>query len=387
VIFDFDKIINRVETDSVKYDGRLGYFGTEDVIPLWVADMDFSAPNEVTRALTERAKHPIYGYTLYSESLFSAMQNWFINRHHWSINRESIIMCPGVVPSLHAAILALTDEGDGIIVQSPVYFPFFSAVTKTKRSLILNPLQLDNKQYHFNLAHLEKCAAEGAKAILFCSPHNPVGRVWHQDELEAVLGIVRQYGLTIISDEIHADLIFPDQQHIPLASLATDVDIVTTVSPSKTFNIPGLGLSALVADKAADRVAINQVFDSWHVSAANPFSIAAFEAGYRYGNTWLDALMVYLNDTRIAVKDYLEQNLPEISLIDSEGTYLLWLDCRAMGLSDAELKRFFIEKASVGMSPGIIFGEAGRGFMRMNIATSRKVVFQALQQIDKAISS
>ena len=381
---DFDQFVDRTGSSSLKYDARKAYFGSEDVMPLWVADMDFAAPEAVTQALQQRASHPVYGYTLYPESLFTAMQDWFKSRHNWSISRNSMVMSPGVVPSMHAAIEALSQPDDKVIVQPPIYPPFFSAVTETGRKLVENPLKLEQGGYCIDFEHLEQCAASGAKLLLLCSPHNPVGRVWQQDELEGILDIARKYQLTILADEIHADLIYPDYQHIPLATLADDVAIVTAVSPSKTFNIPGLGLSTLIVNDHQHRQAIQKVFDSWHISASNPFSITAFEAAYRGGEIWLDTLMVYLNDTRKQVTEFFELYLPKIKVIDSQGTYLLWLDCRAMGLTDNELKQFFTNRAKVGMNPGISFGKAGSGFMRMNIAAPRTIILEACQRIIQA---
>lgn len=382
----FDQIIDRAGTSNVKYDVRKAVFGTEDVLPLWVADMDFAAPEAVTQALISRATHPIYGYTLYPESLFTAMQEWFKQRHDWDIARKSILICPGVVPSMHAVIEALSDTGDSIIVQPPIYPPFFSAITETGRKVIENPLKLVDGDYKIDLEHLEQCAIAGGKMLLFCSPHNPVGRVWQQHELEQVLDIARRYKLIILSDEIHADLIYPDYQHVPLATLANDVSIITLVSPSKTFNIPGLGLSSLVVDNSQHWQAIKQVFDRLHISASNPFSITAFEAAYSDGAIWLDELMVYLDETRQCVTELFEQQVPNIKVVLSQGTYLLWLDCREMKLTDDELSSFFIKKAKVGMNPGISFGNSGSGFMRMNIAAPRQVVMAACQAIVKAVN-
>jgi cystathionine beta-lyase len=382
---DFDIPVSRAGTASLKYDARTTYYGTNDVVPLWVADMDFSAPEAVTQALVKRATHTIYGYTDYPESLYTSMQNWFASRHDWGIDRDSIILCPGVVPSLYAAITALTSLGDQVIVQPPVYHPFFSAVTDTGRSLVENPLVLENGRYRMDLAHLASCAEAGAKLLVLCSPHNPVGRVWSRTELEALLAVARQYGLTIISDDIHADLIFPDQVHTPLATLTDDVTVITAVSPSKTFNIPGLGLSALVVNDSAQRQAIEDVFKNWHVSNMNPFSICGFEAAYNEGEAWLDELMVYLADTRLAVQYYLEEALPEVQLVESEGTYLLWLDCRGLGMGDTDLHRFLIEQAKIALSPGTLFGQAsGSGFMRLNMAAPRAVILAALTSISTA---
>ena len=381
---DFDTPVSRTGTSSLKYEGRQKYFGTEDVTPLWVADMDFSAPEAVTKALIARAEHTIYGYTDYPDSLYSGMQAWFKKRHDWQIDRASILMCPGVVPSIYAAITALTAVGDKVIIQTPVYHPFFTAVKDTQRTLVENPLLIEDNHYRMDLDHLTQCAIDGAKVLVLCSPHNPVGRVWQESELKVLLAVARRYDLTIISDEIHADLIFPNQKHIPIATLADDVAIITAVSPSKTFNIPGLGLSAIVANNTVQREAIQQVFTHWHVSNTNPFSLCGFEAAYQHGEAWLDDLMPYLDGTRLAVKNYLETSLPVIKLIQSEGTYLLWLDCRAMGMTDDALHRFFIEQAKVAMSPGTLFGDAGSGFMRLNIAASRAVILAALSSITMA---
>jgi len=380
-MIDFDQIIDRNNTASVKYDARKAVFGRDDVTPLWVADMDFATPQAVTDALVKRAKHPVFGYTLYPPSMYSAMQSWFERRHNWSIDRKSIVMCPGVVPSMHAAIMALTKPGDKVIVQSPVYPPFFSSVTQTGRELVINPLALEQDHYRFDLEHLEQCAAAGAKLLLLCSPHNPVGRVWQKQELEAVLDIAKRYQMTILSDEIHADLVFPDYTHIPIATLTEDVEIVTAVSASKTFNIPGLGLSSLIVDNKQHRDAIKAVFEQWQVSASNPFSVVAFEAAYRDGEQWLDQLMAYLAETAKQVVQLFKQSSSPIKVMPSQGTYLVWLDCRQLALTDDELKHLFIEKAKLGLNPGISFGEAGSGFMRLNIAAPRKIILDACQQI------
>ena len=387
-MFDFDKEIPRKGTASVKHDGAAAYCGNPDAIPMWVADMDFAAPEAVTRALLERASHPVYGYTLYPDSMYTALITWMKNRHSWAIERDAIMMSPGVVTALHATVLALTQPGNSVIVQSPVYAPFFSSVTTTGRKLLLNPLHLENGRYSIDYAHLEQCAAQGARLLILCSPHNPVGRVWTQDELQRILDIARRHNIAILSDEIHADLVYPGIKHTALATLAKAGDtIITTVAPSKTFNIPGLGLSALIVHDPAHRAALQKVFDQLHVLAGNPFSITAFEAAYNGGEEWLEALLVYLQQTREFVRGYLASHLPGIHLIEPEGSYLLWLDCRELGMTDAELKHFFVHEAGVALSPGTIFGEDGSGFMRMNIGTPRKTVAAALEQIRGALAA
>jgi cystathionine beta-lyase len=382
---DFDRVIPRSGTSSFKYDGRMEIFGAGDVVPLWVADMDFATPAVVRNALAERATHPIYGYTVYPESLCEMLIAWMQKRHGWKVEREWIMMCPGVVPSVHAAIIALTQPDDVVIVQPPVYGPFFAVAKSVGCRLQLNPLKFEDGGYRFDLEHFERCAAEGARLLLLCSPHNPVGRVWKTDELQALLEICERYDVTVVSDEIHADLVYPGRQHTPLARLNDGtVKIVTAVAPSKTFNIPGLGLSALIVPDEKDRAAIVKAFGMLHVCAANPFSIVAFEAAYRSGAPWLDDLLDYLDATLRFVRVYLQQHFPLIKLIEPEGTYLLWLDCRAMGLNDEQLKQFFVRQAGVGLSPGIIFGEQGSGFMRVNIAAPRSVIAEALEKIARA---
>ncbi|MXS85216.1 pyridoxal phosphate-dependent aminotransferase [Nitrosomonas sp. HPC101] len=382
---DFDCEIDRSGTYSTKYDGRAIAFGHPDVMPLWVADMDFAAPAAVTEALAKRAAHPVYGYTQLPDSLYAALIDWLKSRHDWQIEREWIVFCPGVVPSLSTTLLALSEPGESVIVQPPVYYPFFSVVKKTGRRLLNNALQLEQGRYGVNFADLAQQAVS-ARMLLFCSPHNPVGRVWSKPELERLLDIAGQHQLIIISDEIHADLIYPDYKHHILARLADAPEaVITAVAPSKTFNIPGLNLSALIVPDPQYRRAIRNQLERMHVSAANPFSVVAFEAAYHAGGEWLDALMAYLDTSREMVRHYLAEYLPQIQLIPSQGTYLLWLDCRGLGMNDDQLKHFFIFEAGIGLNAGITYGEAGSGFMRMNIGTPRRHIKQALDNIRSAL--
>ncbi|MCX4190611.1 MalY/PatB family protein [Methylophaga sp. OBS3] len=379
--FDFDQVITREGSGAQKYDNREVIFGLQDVIPLWVADMDFSVPPAVNKALKQRAEHPIFGYHQFPDSLYQAIQNWYLKRFNWSIDKQHILMCPGVVPSIHAVINALTQPNDGVIVQSPVYFPFFSAVTETGRQLVLNPLLKTDDGYRMNLEQLEAQAKAGAKLLLICSPHNPVGRVWQVEELQTVLAIAEQYNLVVISDEIHMDLVFKGFQNTPLTTLAKPGRVITTVSASKTFNIAGLNLSSLIVEEAAQRKAIEAEFKRWHVSSANPFSIVATQAAYQDGEAWLDALLDYLAINRDWVKDFFAKHLPLIRIQPIEGTYLLWLDCSDLNLSDKALRQFFVNDCGVAMNPGAMFGEGGSGFMRMNIAAPLSTLKQACQQI------
>ncbi|SFR63429.1 cystathione beta-lyase [Marinobacter daqiaonensis] len=386
----FDRVLVREGTCSVKFDARKAVFGREDVIPLWVADTDFAAPQAITEALVQRARHPAYGYTLFPDSLYESMIDWFRQHHHWSIKRHWVRMAPGVVPTLHAAARAFAGEGEGVIIQPPVYPPFFSSIEKTGRRVVENPLVVRGGRYEMDLDHLAACAASPDVKLLFlCSPHNPVGRVWSRAELEAVLDIARSHDLVVISDEIHADLVYPDRSaHTMLATLAEPGDpLLTAVAPSKTFNIPGMGLSAVVAERADLLKQLNNVFDAFHMLQCNPFSVAAFEAGYRSGADWLAEMMDYVRDNRDFVLGFMEQRLPDISVTGPEGTYLLWLDCRELGLGDADLKRFFVQKAGVGMNPGSSFGTGGSGYMRLNLGSPRSVLRQALEQIETAVTA
>jgi cystathionine beta-lyase len=394
----FDQPIAREGSGALKYDGRQQTFGTIEVMPMWVADMDFAVPKAVTQALHARVAHPVLGYSLAPDSLYQALIDWLATKHGWQVPREWIVLTPGVVPSLNLVVAALTQPDDGVIVQPPVYFPFFSAVTGQQRRLIENPLRLvddTGQHYQMDMDQLAECARQ-ARLLLLCSPHNPVGRVWNTAELESILSISNAHDLIVLSDEIHADLVYADAQHQPISRLAMQNEsaeqtalshrVITAVSPSKTFNIPGLGLSALIVPNTTHRQAIQRHLNTLGISVTNPLNMAAFEAAYRGGNNWLTELMPYLQATRDAAIAYIQAELPKIKVIAPQATYLLWLDCRALKLDDAALKRFFIEDAQLGLSPGAMFGHGGEGFMRMNIGTPKANVMAALAQLKTALT-
>lgn len=394
----FDQPIVREGSGTLKYDGRQQTFGTTEVMPMWVADMDFAVPEAVTQALQARVAHPVLGYSLAPDSLYQALIDWLATKHGWQVPREWIVLTPGVVPSLNLVVAALTQPDDGVIVQPPVYFPFFSAVTGQQRRLIENPLRLvddTGQHYQMDMDQLAECARQ-ARLLLLCSPHNPVGRVWNTAELESILSISNAHDLIVLSDEIHADLVYADAQHQPISRLAMQNEsaeqtalshrVITAVSPSKTFNIPGLGLSALIVPNTTHRQAIQRHLNTLGISVTNPLNMAAFEAAYRDGNDWLTELMPYLQATRDAAIAYIQAELPKIKVIAPQATYLLWLDCRALQLDDAALKRFFIEEAKLGLSPGAMFGHGGEGFMRMNIGTPQANVMAALAQLKTALT-
>ena len=399
----FDQVISREGTQSHKYDGRLATFGTNDVTPMWVADMDFAVPEAITKALQARASHCIYGYSVAPENLYEAVLDWLFVKHQWQVKREWIVLTPGVVPSLNLVVAALTAENAGVIVQPPVYFPFFSAVTNQNRRLIENRLAIQNdaagnSYYEMDFEQLDSCAKD-AELLLLCSPHNPVGRVWTKDELLKLLAIAKRHDLIILSDEIHADLVYDNAKHQVLSRLAIESEqasssypheqhgIITAISPSKTFNIPGLGLSALIVPNAKHRQAIQLHLNKMGVSVTNPFNLVAFEAAYREGGDWLNALMAYLQNTCDEAITFINANLPKIKVIRPQGTYLLWLDCRELNLDDEALKRLFVREAKLGLSPGTIFGCGGEGFMRMNIGTQKNNVMAALRRLKAAIAT
>lgn len=384
--FDFDNSVDRTGTHSVKFDARSTMFGDAEVDPLWVADMDFATPPCVVDAVNARARHPLYGYTMVPDSLFEAIADWHAKRCGWVIERESIVLTPGTLPALSVAIDALTEPAEGIIIQPPVYGPFAAISAACGRRVIVNPLIADNGVWHMDLNHLERCAAEGARMLLLCNPHNPLGRVWNRHELTAVLDIARRHGITVFSDDIHADLAYSGVDYVPLGRLANVADaVVTALSPCKTFNTQGLALTALVVADPAQRAAIERVIAARHLNNFNPFSLVAAEAAWRDGGDWRDALVAYLETTRNATVDYVHRHLAPIRVKAPEAGYLMWLDCRALGMDQAALERFFIADCRLGLNSGTAFGEQGSGFMRINIGSPRMRIMAALEAIAGAL--
>ncbi|MEY2170315.1 MULTISPECIES: MalY/PatB family protein [unclassified Rhodanobacter] len=384
--FDFDQPIDRRGSHATKLDGRVRKFGSADVMPLWIADMDFAAPPCVVEALQERARHPIYGYTQYPASLSDALIGWCARRHRRALAREATLPVNGVLASLSAALQAVTAPGDAVIVQPPVYGGFFHATSASGRKLVFNPLRESDGRYTMDLAQLEQCAKDGARALLLCNPHNPVGRVWSEGELTELLQLARRHELAIISDEVHGDLALPGARHIPLATLArADDRIISIVSPSKSFNLQSLALSVLVASRPELHAAVARKVDDLHLDGANPFAIAAAEAAWSSGDAWLGALLGYLAGTRDFVAENLRARLPALRMQPAEAGYLLWLDCRALGMDDAALRDFFVQRCKLGLNPGSDFGPGGSGFMRMNIGTPRQNIEAALDAIEAAL--
>lgn len=386
VSFGFDEPVDRSGTHALKFEGRRRKFGSDTVQPMWVADMDFAAPTCVSDAVIARARHPLYGYTVYPESLLQALVDWCARRHRLQLEREWLVPASGVLAAMSAAIQACTAAGDAVIVQPPVYPGFFQAVEDSGRRLLHNPLRETGGRYAMDLAQLEQQARDGACALLLCNPHNPVGRAWTPDELQEVLQIARRHDLTVIADEVHGDLALPGASHHPLLGLAqADDRIVAVLSPGKTFNLQGLGLSVLAAPRPDLHDALRRAVTALHLDDANPFAVAATAAAWREGDPWLDALRTYLAGTRDFVAEYLRARIPSIRLLPPEAGYLLWLDCRSLNMADEALRDFFIHRCKLGLNPGTDFGPGGSGFMRMNIATPRRNVEAAWDAIGKAL--
>lgn len=377
---DFNKEINREGTSSVKYDFRGEFFGRADVIPMWVADMDLPVPEAVTEALRNRTSHPVYGYSIIGDSYYEAFINWEHRRHNWKIAKDWVSFSPGIVTALNVIVRSLSEPGDSIIVQPPVYFPFFSAVKENGRRLVYNQLKEEDGYYTIDFEDLEAKLREGAKMLILCNPHNPVGRSWTKEELRTLGELCLEYNTLVVSDEIHCDLVFHPNVHTPLAVVSPELEnqTITCLSPSKSFNLAGLFTSQVVIPNDQIRKAFSEEMGKLHLGP-NIFGIVASEAAYSQGGEWLSKLMEYLWENYLFVKGYLEKNFQVVKLSPLESTYLLWLDFRSLSLSDKELKKLMIEKAGIGMNDGPMFGPGGKGFQRMNIACPRSVIERALE--------
>lgn len=381
--FDFDQPIDRTGTHAVKTDAR---FARGHVTPLWVADMDFAAPPCVGAAIAARAAHPIYGYTVVPQSLHEAVIDWHARRHDWPIEREWIVFVPGTLPAIALAIEALSAPGEGVVVQPPVYGPFAAIAQAQRRRVHANRLRETDGHYTLDEDDLARAAAAGARLLLLCSPHNPVGRVWTRRELDAVLAIAREHAMAVFADEVHGDLAYPGARHIPIGRLAgADERVISAVSPSKPFNVQGLPLTALVIPNPDVRQAVTGALAAHRLDNFDPFSLAAAQAAWNEGGPWLDALLAYLDGTRTALVEAVQTRLAPLRIVAPEASYLAWLDCRALGLDDADLERFFVERCHLGLNPGTDFGAAGSGFMRLNFASPRARILAALDAIGAAL--
>lgn len=383
MLYNFDEIIDRTGTDSLKYDARNRLFGTEDVLPMWVADMDFRTPDFIVDAMKKRMEHEIFGYTLKPDSLYDAVIGWMQRRHGWKIEKDWIIFTPGVVPAFTMCVLAYSQPGEKVIVQSPVYYPFFGAVDLNKRIQLNNPLKRVGDQYEMDLDDLKRKLDDKTKMMLFCSPHNPVGRVWTRSELLELAEVCQENNIVMISDEIHSDLIFEGYKHIPYAMLGDEyaMNSVTCVAPSKTFNIAGLSSSAVIIPNPALRKKFADVVESLHIAGGNIFGSVAMEAAYAHGDEWLSQALKYIEGNVKLLENFAAENLPRVKVIHPEGTYMAWIDFSRLGLTDTELRKFMVEKVKLGMNHGPVFGPGGEGFQRINLGCPRSIVEEGLARL------
>ena len=386
--YNFDEVINRVGTNCEKWDGI--ELSTDNHIALWVADMDFAVPDEAVQAMKSRLDHHIFGYTLRSKDWKSSIMSWLLRRHGWQVKREWIKFSPGVVPAIAIAILSYTNEGDGVLIQPPIYPPFSRTVTNGSRKLVINPLKFSNGRFEMDFEDLErKLSSENVKLALLCSPHNPSGRVWKREELERFASMCLSRGIIIFSDEIHSDIVYKGNKHIPISSISSNIAnmTLTAMSPSKTFNLAGLSTSEIIIPNEDLRNKYARTLDFIHIGGGNIFGAVASEAVYNYGEEWLDKLLEYLESNIEYTDRFLSEEIPELKLVRPEGTYVPLIDCRQLGLSLVELESLFKDKAKVVLNAGHTFGKQSEGFMRLNIAAPRSLLAEGLRRIKAAINS
>ena len=390
MIYDFDKIIDRYSTNSVKYDLAKDYGKPEDILPLWVADMDFQAPPYVVESLINRSQHGIYGYTVLKPDYYEAVKGWFASRYNWDVCDDWLISTPGVVSAINIAVRGLTMPNDAIIIQQPVYNPFKDAILNNGRKLVVNKLIYENGRYTIDFADFEeKIVSENVRMFILCSPHNPVGRVWTQEELINLGDICKKHNVLVVSDEIHADFIYPGNKHQVFAKVKpdfADFSIVCT-APTKTFNLAGLQVSNIFIPNSDIRKLFRDELKHSGYGHANVMGIVACQAAYSSGGEWLDALLEYLEGNIAFLHDFLEKHIPQVRLVKPEGTYLAWLDCNGLGLDDNSLENLLVNHARIWLNKGTIFGAGGSGFQRLNFACPRSILEKALERLEKAVNS
>ncbi len=385
---DFDTVIDRKGTYSLKYDFAKQRHMPEDLLPMWVADMDFRTTSYVEDAVRQVAEHGIYGYSEPGESYFEAVSGWIRDHHGWETKPQWLIKTPGVVFAIGMAVKAFTELGDGVLLQLPVYYPFSEIIEDNGRRVVSNDLVLgDDGRYHMDAEDFEnKIKSENIKLFLLCNPHNPVGRVWTRDELVTIGDICVRNGVTVVSDEIHQDFVFKGK-HIPFASIKKEYEdiSITCTSPSKTFNLASMLISNIFIPNAKLRHAVRKQLDGCGISQLSILGLRACEAAYRDGGEWYEAMLAYIRDNIEYVKKYTEENLPGVDMIVHEGTYLVWLDFRGTGLSTDEIDDLIIHKAKLWLDSGRIFGKVGEGFQRINVACPRTILTEALDRIRAAL--
>ncbi|MFF2289788.1 MalY/PatB family protein [Peribacillus butanolivorans] len=386
----FEEHINRENTGSVKWDKNSlkSLYGREDVLPMWVADMDFPSPEGIQKALIERLNHPIFGYTVPSETVFTEIQSWLRDQHSWPITKEWISFSSGVVSAIGTTIQAFTNPGDKILVQSPVYTPFFDMIKNNDREVVNSPLIIEDDRFKIDFTDFEDKLKSGVKLFLFCSPHNPGGRVWTKDELLRIGELCVKYNVIIISDEIHADLFHSTSRHYPIASLSEQLsDItVTLMAPSKTFNIAGIQASFLITSNEKLQKQLQKAQTKLAFHGLNILALTAMEAAYREGLPWLKDMIAYIEENIKVAEEFIAAEIPALHVMHPDASYLLWIDCRDLGLNDKEIKERLIHQGKLALEPGSKYGPGGEGFVRMNIGCSRSVLVDGLNRLKLAFS-
>ena len=388
VTYDFDRIVDRRNTDCLKYDFAVQRGRPKDVLPFWVADMDFSIAQEIEDALVKRCQHGIFGYSEATDGYFAALQNWYLKHFNWQVQRPWLIKTPGVVFALAMAVKAFTEPGDGVLVQQPVYYPFTEVIRDNDREVVNAPLALVNGPYEIDFADLEqKLADPKVKLMFLCSPHNPVGRVWTKEELLKVGDLCLKYNVITVSDEIHSDFVWDDNVHTPFATLGEEYqqNCIVCTAPSKTFNLAGLQVSNIFISNQKLRRAFRKQIDAAGYSQLNTLGLVACQAAYTYGEEWLTQVKAYIRSNITFVDDYLKQNLPQIKMLPIEGTYLVWLDCSALGMTADEREQWLWHEAKLWLDGGGIFGKEGEAFERINVACPRATLLQGLEQLKAAV--
>ncbi|MFD4816594.1 MalY/PatB family protein [Peribacillus butanolivorans] len=386
----FEEHINRENTGSVKWDKNSlkSLYGREDVLPMWVADMDFPSPEGIQKALIERLNHPIFGYTVPSETVFTEIQSWLRDQHSWPITKEWISFSSGVVSAIGTTIQAFTNPGDKILVQSPVYTPFFDMIKNNDREVVNSPLIIEDDRFKIDFTDFEDKLKSGVKLFLFCSPHNPGGRVWTKDELLRIGELCVKYNVIIVSDEIHADLFHSTSRHYPIASLSEQLsDItVTLMAPSKTFNIAGIQASFLITSNEKLQKQLQKAQTKLAFHGLNILALTAMEAAYREGLPWLKDMIAYIEENIKVAEEFIAAEIPALHVMHPDASYLLWIDCRDLGLNDKEIKERLIHQGKLALEPGSKYGPGGEGFVRMNIGCSRSVLLDGLNRLKLAFS-
>lgn len=387
--YNFDEIIDRSTSHCVKIEKLKAVFGRDDLLPLWVADMDFLSPPAITEALLERTRHGIFGYTVPNDGYYESIINWLKNRHNYEVKQDEITFVPGVVKAFAFAIDVFTKENDKIIIQPPVYHPFRIVTQSLNRQVVNNPLILENGRQRIDFDGLRKIIAENdCKMLIFCSPHNPGGRVWDEDELKELAEICYDNNILVVSDEIHADLVLSGFNHRPFVTVSEKAreNSITLMAPSKTFNIAGIVSSfAVIHNKELQKKYLNFLAPR-ELNQGTIFAFTATEAAYKHGEEWLDQLLDYVQKNIDFVDSFLKKNIPQIKVIRPEATFLVWLDCRELGLPQRELIDLFVNKAKLALNDGTVFGREGEGFMRLNVGTPLSNIGKALENLKSALS-